>query len=170
LCHDEEISIRARYAEKNFLIVPFLLNSPDFGYTGIIVPHSNLLKWAPFGKRSSIYQITLFPSLYSPERGFSPTETVGGSTDSGVPAGRRKSGTLTIDPGEPGADSGLPDFPSGAGAAGLVLRFGTGGWSGISWPLRSSSARELARKSGRTGTYLLAYRSKARWRFLAKMQ
>ena len=96
-------------------------------------------------------------------RGFSPTETVGGSTDPGVPAGGRKSGTLTTDPGEPGADSGLPDFPSGAGAADLVLRFGivkpeglnfeknpsgffgAGGWSGIRWPLRSGSAGEPAR-------------------------
>ena len=52
---------------------------------------------------------------------------------------------LTAYPGEPGADSGLPDFSAGAGAADFFLRCGTGGWSGISWPLRSSSAREFAR-------------------------
>lgn len=33
LDHDEEKQIRARYAEKNLLIVPFFLNSPDFWYT-----------------------------------------------------------------------------------------------------------------------------------------
>jgi len=54
-------------------------------------------------------------------------------------------GAPASDPGEPGAGPGSPEFPPGAGAAGLFLRFGTGGWSGISWPWRSSSARELAR-------------------------
>ena len=33
LFHDGEIPIRARYAEKNLLIVPFFLNSPDFRCT-----------------------------------------------------------------------------------------------------------------------------------------
>src|SRR5512137_3105126 len=70
LFHDEEISIRARYAEKNLLIVPFFLNSPDFRCTEIIVSYSNLLKWAPFGKRSLFYRITPFPNLYSPRRYF----------------------------------------------------------------------------------------------------
>jgi hypothetical protein len=56
LCHDEETSIRARYAEQNLLIVPFFLNSPDFRCTDIVVSYLNLLKWALFGKRGSIYK------------------------------------------------------------------------------------------------------------------
>jgi hypothetical protein len=102
------------------------------------------------------------PPLLSGSR-FSPTETVSGSTGSGVHTGRRKSGSFTAYPGEPGTDSGSPYFPTGAGPAVALLRSGTmkpgglnfeknssgfflaGGWSGISRPLRSSSAREFAR-------------------------
>jgi len=96
-------------------------------------------------------------------RVFSTTEPVSGSTGSGVHAGRRKSGSFTAYPGEPGTVSGSPDFPAGAGPAGAFFQFGTvkpgglkfeknfsgffetDGWSGISWPLRLSSVREFAR-------------------------
>jgi hypothetical protein len=53
------------------------------------------------------------------------SETVGGSTDSGVTAGGRKSGTLTADLGEPGADSGSPVFPSGLGQPAFSRRIST---------------------------------------------
>jgi hypothetical protein len=102
------------------------------------------------------------PPLHS-RRAFSPTENVGGSTVLGVHTRRGNTTTHTADPGEHCTDSGLPDFPVGAGPAGAFLHFGTikpgelnfekifsgffetDGWSGISWPLRSSSAREFAR-------------------------
>jgi hypothetical protein len=35
LFHDGEIPVRARYAKKNVLIVPFFLNSPDFWCTAV---------------------------------------------------------------------------------------------------------------------------------------
>jgi hypothetical protein len=75
----------------------------------------------------------------------------------------RNAGTLTADPGEPGRESGSPDFPARAGPAGAFFLFGTvkpgqlnfekffsgffetDGWSGINRPLRLSSAREFAR-------------------------
>ncbi len=70
LYHDEEISIRARYAEKNLLIVPFFPNSPDFRCADSVVAHLNLIKWAPFGKRSLIQIITPLPNLYALDRYF----------------------------------------------------------------------------------------------------
>ena len=81
---------------------------------------------------------------------FSPKVAVGGLTYSGPAAGRRSTGTCTADPGEPGADSGPPDFSAQAGLAGAagfaagIVRAGTGGWPGSGFPDRSSSTSEFS--------------------------
>jgi hypothetical protein len=73
LYHDEEISIRARYAEENLLIVPFFLNSMDFqrteifGLGQIVQIELHLAKKAHF-KMWREHDKEVFPMVFSSDR------------------------------------------------------------------------------------------------------
>jgi hypothetical protein len=70
LDHDEEISIRARYAEENLLIVPFFPNSPDFRCTEISKPGQIAQNGLCFAKKAHfkmrwVYSRGVLPGVVS---------------------------------------------------------------------------------------------------------
>ena len=79
LYHDEEISIRARYAEKNLLIVPFFPNSPDFRCANMGVVYLNLIKWL------RVLWLKPVPRVFMRLHFFPAPGTLSGADFSGVP-------------------------------------------------------------------------------------